>query len=889
MRKAILPLLMFVTFYVTGQEKKTDNLVDKHVLAETLRQGNTGLKKTEMSEYASEEQMQRFLKANGRASYYTFPEPREKAIRILDGMTAGWTAYNRKRRTTFQATVQPGEFFTFQVGVYAHDKQLGRVDYSSSGLEGITCFNLEGIDHLGEDFRKEIKVEEGAVEPLWFGLKIPVDAKGNLEGEIVIQPQNMKSTTIKVKLLVTGDPVENNGYNDGDRLSRLAWLNSQAGHDENVTKGYIPLQRKGTTFYLLGRSVEIGPTGLPKSINTYFDNNNQSLVDQPSAILSDHMRFVIETSAGKQIKLKPGTVKFVKETASTIKWEVTNRSDEVELIVKGMAEFDGFMDFGLEVKSLKAVEVKDIRLEIPMTRDMSEYMMGMHKEGGFRPDRWAWKWDVDTKSQDAVWVGGVNGGLRIKLKDENYHRQLVNVYYEFNPLILPKSWGNESQGGCKVISTSKGALIKVFSGERRIQKGQSLHYDFELLITPVKLINRYIQYNDRYYHSNSDVSSKYISEADRSGANIINIHHKKDINPFINYPYLAENLPALTRFVEEAHAKDIRTKVYYTTRELTVNTPEIWAMRSLNGEVIFPGPGSEAKTVINPKGPHQWLVDNFKDDFLPAWKCTFKDGPYKGRQDLSVITVPDSRMNNFYLQGLDWMCQNMQIDGIYIDDSALDRVTMKRARKILDASRPKARIDMHTWNHFNDLAGYACCLNLYMDLLPYYDQLWIGEGRDYDRSPDYWLVETAGIPFGVTSQMLQHGGNPWRGMVFGITNRLGWYGSSPEYIWQFWDDHTIQEMEMIGFWDKTCPVQSDNPELVATLYKGKDKMIVAVANWSDEVQKGHLTINWNTLGINKEDVQMYIPYLQNYQDKAEFSIDKELSIEGSKGYLIVIQ
>lgn len=889
MKYLLTLLIVFNILLARAQEKKTDNLVDEHVLTETLRQGDTGFEKSVMSEYASQEQMLTFLKAHGEKEYYTFPEPRERSIRLLDGVTAGWTSLRGNALTTFNGNVKPGEFFTFQVGVYAREKQLDNISYQSKGLDGLTCFNLEGIDQLGELFTKHVTIEKGFVQPLWFGLKIPDDARGTLIGKIVLDPENAESTTVEVNLLVTGVPVDNDGYNDGDGLSRLAWLNSKVGHDEEVTKGYIPLERKGSTCYLLGRSVEIGSTGLPKAINTYFGPNNQDLVENPSPILSDNMRFVIETASGKQIKLEPGTVKFVKETASTIEWEVTNLSDEVELKVKGVAEFDGFMDFSLEVKALQPVEVKDIRLEIPMTRDMSEYMMGMHKEGGFRPDKWEWKWDVDTKSQDAVWVGGVNGGLRIKLKDENYHRQLVNVYYKFNPLKLPKSWGNESQGGCKVISTSKGALIKAFSGERSIQKGQSLHYNFELLITPVKLINRDIQYNDRYYHSNTDVSDNYIAEAYQAGANIINIHHKKDINPFINYPYLPENVPALSQFVEDAHAKGIRTKVYYTTRELTVNTPEIWAMRSLNGEVIFSGPGKDAKTVINPKGPHSWLIDNFKADFIPAWRCTFNAGPYKGRQDLSVITVPDSRMNNFYLEGLDWMCKNMQIDGIYIDDSALDRVTMKRARKILDASRSNGRIDMHTWNHFNDMAGHACCLNLYMDLLPYYDQLWIGEGRNYDRSPDYWLVETAGIPFGLTSQMLQHGGNPWRGMVFGITNRLGWYGSSPEFIWQFWDKHGIQELEMIGFWDEGCPVKSDNPELVATLYKGNDRMIIAVANWSGEVQKGHLNINWKALGLKKEEVQMNIPYLKNYQKKSEFFIDNELTIKGGEGYLIVIQ
>jgi hypothetical protein len=49
------------------------------------------------------------------------------------------------------------------------------------------------------------------------------------------------------------------------------------------------------------------------------------------------------------------------------------------------------------------------------------------------------------------------------------------------------------------------------------------------------------------------------------------------------------NVPHLKEWVGDAHARGIRTKVYYTTGELTINTPEIWALRSLNGEIIYPG------------------------------------------------------------------------------------------------------------------------------------------------------------------------------------------------------------------------------------------------------------------------------------------------------------
>ena len=45
--------------------------------------------------------------------------------------------------------------------------------------------------------------------------------------------------------------------------------------------------------------------------------------------------------------------------------------------------------------------------------------------------------------------------------------------------------------------------------------------------------------------------------------------------------------------------------------------------------------------------------------------------------------------------------------------------------------------------------------------------------------------------------MLENNGNPWRGMVYGMTARY-YQGADPKYIWSFWDEFGIQDAEMIG-------------------------------------------------------------------------------------------
>jgi len=890
--------LLTILVGASGMAVAATPVVDENALKETRLEGEAGLRPDEMSQYASAEAVDAFVAKFPGKTYLTFPETREHSIRLLDGIPQVWTQRNADGLTGFQGTAQPGEYYVFQVGVLAARQAIEDLKVSFSELTGNTtipqsawtCFNLEGIDPKGHAFQKTVDVPKGRVQPLWFGVSIPAEARGLYKGTLIVTGANVSETEIDVALNVTGSVPAHHGVDDAHRLARLSWLNSTIANDDEVARGYRPVTRKGRTFAILGRQVRLARNGLPAAISSFFGPNNQTLIEEGQPILGARFRFVIETSEGKTIRLRPKEIRFTKEAPSTLAWVARSASNEVELLLEASAEFDGFLAYSLKLNPLKDLQVKDIRLEIPLTRGMSKYMMGMGQTGGLRPETWNWKWDVQKKSQDAVWVGGVNGGLRIKLKGANYRRQLVNVYYEFCPLRLPKSWGNDGRGGADILTTSKGTLIKAYCGARSLRKGQALHFDFDLLVTPVKRINKEVQYNDRYYHNaGSQVSGGFIAQATKSGANIINIHHRKDLNPFINYPYLAENVPHLKKFVADAHAQGIRTKVYYTTRELTVNTPEIWAMRSLNGEVIFPGPGKDAKTVINPKGPHPWLTENFKEDFIPAWKCAFNQGPYKGRQDLSVITTPDSRLNNFYLEGLDWMCRNIEIDGMYIDDSALDRTTMKRARKILDRHRPSARIDLHTWNHFNNMAGWACCLNLYMDLLPYFDQLWIGEGRSYDRSPDYWLVEISGIPFGLTSQMLQGGGNPYRGMVFGITNRLGWHGPTPEYIWRFWDEYDFVSRDMIGFWDAACPVKTSTPDLGATVFRGEKDTVVALANWTDKPAEGKITVDWQALGLDAKTCTAIVPAITDFQEGGTVDLAGIIHIKGKKGMVLVLQ
>jgi hypothetical protein len=827
--------------------------------------------------------------------FFVFPETRDNPVKWFDSIPE--TKLQRIIRPGYFAMkARPGEIFIYQLGIWALNSDIRDLQVDFSDMKGkikvinasaMTCYNLGGTDFRGNQFSKHINIPKGRVQDLWIGIDLDNVVTGTYRGVVTITGNGEKQV-VPVLLKVYGDPVKNHGYNEGADLSRLNWLNSTVGMDTSVTRGYAPVLQEANRISISGRYMEIGETGLPSSVFTSFSPSNQSLTDKAEPIVSRPFRFIIEKTSGEIVRLLPGQIEYSEKNPSAIVWKVLNTSPDIDLEVKGRMEFDGYVEYSVKLTAKNNAEIKDIRLEVPFMKDKATYIMGLGHEGGTREGDWKWKWDI-SKNQDMVWLGAVNGGLRIKLKGVNYVRPLINVYYKYGPLKLPPSWGNDNKGGVDITEFNGEVLLNAYSGGRSLKSGDVLDYNFELLITPFRVIDRHVKFGDRYYHGGGIVAAAKIDSALKAGANVLNIHHAEDIYPFINYPYLDANTEAIRQLAENAHKAGIRLKLYYTTREFTKNLPEFWAFNSLNGEIVYPGPGNDCKTVINPDGPKEWYVKNLRENYIPAWYNEIKEGKFKGETDLSVISTPDSRLNNFYVAGLDWMVQNLGIDGVYIDDSALDRYTLMRARKIIDRYRPEGRMDLHSWNHFNESAGFTNCLNLYMDLLPYFDLLWIGEGRNYDRAPDHWLIEVSGIPFGLPGQMLEGGGNPWRGMVYGITNRAGYLGISPSSLWKFWDEYKIENKPMIGYWEDTNPVKINNPLTKASLYRGDDESVISIANWSDTVQVASVRINWQGLGLDPALTDIFIPEIKDFQTSQIPALLENISIPAQKGYLIVLK
>jgi hypothetical protein len=826
--------------------------------------------------------------------YLLFPEDRRRPIRMSDALPRCWI--DTGPGDSFQGQAHPGEFYVFQVGLFAARKTITDIRIEYSGLKGpsnrtisgslIHCINLEGTDWKGQWFTRQVDVKGEHVQSFWIGIPIPAEASGRYYGELIVRPAASKAKTVKLIIDVGGNALADHGDSELWRHSRLRWLDSTVAIDDQPTEPYPPVKLDANVVCCLGRRLTFSQNGLPKSIVSTYTASVDSVEGPGREILAAPVSLVVETG-NHDVTFAKGQTKVISQTPSAIAWEADSSSGAFSLHCRASMEFDGYVAYQLKLQAKCDIDVKDIRLEIPFKRDVAKYLMGMNHTGGLRPSEVKWKWD-QNKHQDSIWIGDINAGLRCQLKGPDFVRPLVNIYYKYKKLNLPAAWYNDGRGGCNVGDVGGDRVVlTAYSGPRTIKANATLSFYFDLLLTPVKPINFAAHWRNRYYHNGGGNWKSWLSAAKEGGANVINIHHGNDLNPYINYPFHADTVSDLKAYIKDVHKEGLKAKIYYTVRELSNHVAELWALRSLGDEIFAVGGGNIEKTLINPRGADPWLQRHLRTGYIPAWRHVFRNGKYQGHVDAAIVTNGMSRWHNYYLEGLKWLAQNVEIDGIYIDDVAYDRVVMQRVRKILDRHRPGSLIDVHSWNHFNGHAGWTSNANLYMEHFPYVDSIWFGEGFNYNESPDYWLIEISGIPYGLTGEMLQGGGNPWRGMIYGMTGRLPWSGN-PSSMWKFWDEFGIAEAKLMGYWIADCPVRTNRKDVLATVYKKKIGALVSIASWAIEPISCRLKIDWNALGINSKGAKLTAPYIEGFQDAALFLPGDEILIAPGKGRLLIL-
>jgi hypothetical protein len=808
-------------------------------------------------------------------SYMVFPEDRLYPIRMKDKIPYRWVKKTSFHSITGQAA--KGENFSYQLGVYAL-QNLENVQVIFSDLKTtagasipskyISCLNTNGTDYRGASMTQKVDLSKGEVQAFWCLVDVPRNIPSGLyKGTATVKAAGKSATTINITLVISNQQLKDGGINEPWKQTRLHWLNSTLAEDDAVIAPYIALQRTGNTISLLGRKLLLNNDGFPKQVQTFFRNEMTGYKTEPDNILTEPIHFHFTRMDGKNMEWRNNGIQFTRQTPGTVQWKATNSNDTLQMEVTASLEFDGFIAYTVKVTALQDVWLRDITMHIPFTKIAARYLMGLGQKGGNRPDSVGWKWDVANKNQDGVWIGTVNAGLQYSLRDEKYVRPLNTNFYLQKPLLLPSSWGNANKGGITVAQKGTAILANNYSGERTMKKGDVLYYNFTLLITPFHPIDTDFQWATKFYHKYENLDS-----VKANGATVVNIHHANAINPWINYPFIEHK--KMKAYVDDAHSKGLKVKIYNTVRELSNHAYETFPMRSLGHEIYSPGKG----------GGFSWLQEHVGDDYIAAWFVP-------EIKDAAIVNSGMSRWHNYYVEGMNWLVQNVGIDGIYLDDVAFDRVTMKRIKSVLTRDNHPGIIDLHSANQYNKSDGFNNSANLYMEHFPYLNRLWFGEYFDYEKNdPAFFLTEVSGIPFGLMGEMLQDGGNPWRGMIYGMTNRYPWSeGADPRPIWKLWNEFGMQGTEMIGYWSDNCPVRTNNEKVLATVYKKNGAALISIASWAGEDVRLKLNIDWKKLGIDPSRATLEAKAIDNFQQAKIFLPGDDINVEKNKGWLLIVK
>ena len=137
-------------------------------------------------------------------------------------------------------------------------------------------------------------------------------------------------------------------------------------------------------------------------------------------------------------------------------------------------------------------------------------------------------------------------------------------------------------------------------------------------------------------------------------------------------------------------------------------------------------------------------------------------------------------------------------------------------------------------------------------------------------------------------KMLEGGGNPWRGMLYGMTGRSPRVDNGP--LWKLWDSFGMQHSEMIGYWVKDNPVKTNSEKTLATIYRHTgEKTLISLATWEDTDAKVTLSVDWAALGLDPSKVTLYAPEIENFQPETTWKPGDEITVPKGKGLLISVQ
>ena len=749
-----------------------------HATAGPIESRGHFARSTEMEAVASPDEQQAMMRRAAQAdathrSVLIFPEDAAHEVRMFnDFIPLRWAERGPSAALALRA--QPGEYLSFQLGLLATaDVTNITVAFESSSLpaEAFRCTSCGGVSQHGERFSKALSLKAGRVMPLWLGVMLPPTAAGTITANLTVRyvaAGAVEEQAVALSASVSGPVIADHGDQDMAKRTRLRWLDSARAQDDEPAPPYTPIvvsaappdsPSDASTLKILGRAITVSSAscGLPQSLSAWG-----------AEILAAGQAMSFDLEGEQWSPAAP--LRFTKRSAGIVAWRASCRSQRFQLETTVSLEAEGSLDVTLGLTAKADTTLLNASLRVPY-RDsdaVSKYMTGLGLLGESRskvtpPAGLLWKWTENMpKRNSMVWVGGGTGGLRVSLKGPETHwanpmwygwPTAASNYQSLDS--IPRSWaGDDRSGGCKLAAATGGVVeLTCWSDKLTLRAGQRLDFQLDLLVTPFREVNSLLKnkFGVRHYQlgygsaqGGADVTPPATIKQ-QYGSTVIGLHQGTTYNPFISWIFDPDTSKNMSQYIKSAHDVGMRVKTYFTVRELSVRSAlsELYAIASMGDEILyprlaFPDPWEHSDNLGN-----AWLQEhllNVANATEPGYSRAYASAmpflPVGFESDFAVHVKGDSRWVNWYVEALHWAAtkgmtsppDNVTIDGLYLDGFNWDRVTMKRARKVLTRANPRSLIDYHCMqtfsNPYGEYGNVSVALNS-MAHLPFIDNLWL--------------------------------------------------------------------------------------------------------------------------------------------------------------------
>ena len=113
---------------------------------------------------------------------------------------------------------------------------------------------------------------------------------GKYTGTATVWAENTEKQTVELSLKIGNEVLAHRGDSEAWKHSRLRWLNSTLGIDDEPTNGYKPISFIGeSTYGFTGKTMTIADNGFPGSFKV-----------KETEVLNRPISFVVETPKGQE-------------------------------------------------------------------------------------------------------------------------------------------------------------------------------------------------------------------------------------------------------------------------------------------------------------------------------------------------------------------------------------------------------------------------------------------------------------------------------------------------------------------------------------------------------------------------------------------------------------